>query len=53
MDRSHLCLRGRFWIFLSAVLYRHFSNDFYDVDLSLAALIVLSPLLLILTSSAR
>lgn len=38
-----------FWIFLSAVLYRHFFKRFYDVVLSLGALIVLSPLLLILT----
>ena len=37
------------WIFLSAVFYRHFFKRFYDVVLSLAALIVLSPLLLILT----
>ncbi len=37
------------WIFLSAVLYRQFFKRFYDIVLSLSAIIVLSPLLLILT----
>lgn len=37
------------WITLSALLYRPFFKRFYDFTLSLVAIIVLSPLLLILT----
>ena len=37
------------WLALSAIFYRQFFKRFYDVALSLFALIVLSPLLLILT----
>lgn len=37
------------WILLSALLYRQFFKRFYDIVLSGMALIVLSPLLLILT----
>lgn len=37
------------WILLSAVLYRQFFKRFYDFVLSLIAIIVLSPLLIILT----
>lgn len=37
------------WILLSAVLYRQFFKRFYDFALSLIAIIVLSPLLIILT----
>lgn len=37
------------WILLSAVLYRQFFKRFYDFVLSLLALLVLSPLLLVLT----
>lgn len=37
------------WIFLSAILYRPFFKRFYDMLLSGLALIILSPLLLILT----
>ncbi|MBR1675963.1 MAG: sugar transferase [Clostridia bacterium] len=37
------------WFALSAILYKQFFKRFYDVVLSLFALIVLSPLLLILT----
>lgn len=37
------------WILLSALLYRRFFKRFYDVFLSLIAVIVFSPLLLILT----
>lgn len=36
------------WILLSAVLYRQFFKRFYDFALSLIAIIVLSPLLIIL-----
>ncbi len=38
-----------FWFALSAILYKQFFKRFYDLVLSLFALIVLSPLLLILT----
>ena len=37
------------WILLSAALYRQFFKRFYDFVLSLIAIVVLSPLLLILT----
>ena len=37
------------WFTLSAVFYRQFFKRFYDLTLSLLALIVLSPLLLVLT----
>lgn len=37
------------WILLSAALYRQFFKRFYDFILSLIAIVVLSPLLLILT----
>lgn len=37
------------WILLSAALYRRFFKRFYDFVLSLIAIVVLSPLLLILT----
>lgn len=37
------------WIALSAVLYKHFFKRFYDIVLSALAIIVLSPLLIILT----
>ena len=37
------------WMLLSAVLYKQFFKRFYDFVLSLLAIIVLSPLLLILT----
>ena len=37
------------WIFLSAILYKQFFKRFYDFVLSLIAIVVLSPLLLILT----
>lgn len=37
------------WITLSALLYRPFFKRFYDFTLSLVAIIVLSPLLLVLT----
>ena len=37
------------WILLSAILYKQFFKRFYDFTLSLLAMIVLSPLLLILT----
>ena len=37
------------WILLSALLYRRFFKRFYDVLLSGLALIVLSPLLIVLT----
>lgn len=37
------------WILLSAALYRQFFKRFYDFVLSLLAIVVLSPLLLILT----
>ena len=37
------------WTFLSAVFYKQFFKRFYDVVLSFVALVVLSPLLLILT----
>ena len=37
------------WILLSAVLYKQFFKRFYDFVLSLIAIVVLSPLLLILT----
>lgn len=37
------------WIALSALLYRQFFKRFYDLTLSLLALVVLFPLLLILT----
>ena len=37
------------WILLSALLYRTFFKRFYDIVLSGLALIVLSPILLILT----
>lgn len=37
------------WILLSAALYRQFFKRFYDFILSLFAIVVLSPLLLILT----
>lgn len=40
---------GVVWILLSAVLYRQFFKRFYDFVLSLLALLVLSPLLLVLT----
>ena len=36
------------WIFLSALLYRMFFKRFYDIVLSLIAIIVFSPLLLVL-----
>lgn len=38
------------WLLLSAVLYRQFFKRFYDIILSTFAIIVLSPLLLILTA---
>lgn len=38
------------WLLLSAVLYRQFFKRFYDIILSAFAIIVLSPLLLILTA---
>lgn len=37
------------WILLSALLYRQFFKRFYDIALSLFALIILSPLLLIIS----
>ena len=37
------------WILLSALLYRVFFKRFYDILLSFIAIIVLSPLLLVLT----
>lgn len=37
------------WIFLSSVLYKQFFKRFYDIALSLFAIILLSPLLLVLT----
>lgn len=37
------------WVMLSALLYRPFFKRFYDFTLSLVAIIVLSPLLLVLT----
>lgn len=37
------------WILLSAVLYKSFFKRFYDIFLSLLALLVLSPILLIFT----
>ena len=37
------------WLFLSAVLYKPFFKRFYDIVLSFLAIIVLSPLLLLLT----
>ena len=37
------------WLLLSAALYRQFFKRFYDFILSFIAIIVLSPLLLILT----
>lgn len=40
---------GVVWILLSAILYRQFFKRFYDFVLSLLALLVLSPLLLVLT----
>ena len=45
-----LCVVGAaVWILLSAALYRQFFKRFYDFVLSLLAIVVLSPLLLILT----
>lgn len=45
-----LCVVGAaVWILLSAALYRQFFKRFYDFVLSLIAIVVLSPLLLILT----
>lgn len=45
-----LCVVGTaVWILLSAALYRQFFKRFYDFVLSLIAIVVLSPLLLILT----
>lgn len=41
------------WVFLSALLYKQFFKRFYDVVLSLLALIILSPLLLIVSIIAR
>lgn len=38
-----------FWVLLSAVLYRQFFKRFYDIILSGIAIIVLSPVLIILT----
>lgn len=37
------------WVLLSALLYRRFFKRFYDVLLSGLALIVLSPILIVLT----
>lgn len=45
-----LCVVGAaVWILLSAALYRQFFKRFYDFILSLIAIVLLSPLLLILT----
>ena len=41
------CIAG--WLGLSALFYRQFFKRFYDIVLSGLALIVLSPVLLILT----
>lgn len=44
-----VCVGLMVWVLLSALLYRPFFKRFYDLLLSLTALLVLSPVLLLLT----